>query len=92
LEAKALIYIGNSGGNSKSSKYLEYISWKKPIVGINVETDNEVRKYKYYFDEKDPDLILKLNKIVKIANNFSKEKLLPFEKIIKNKAGNIKDK
>ncbi len=61
--ASALIYIGNSGGDSKSSKYLEYIAMHKPIIGINVEPDNIVRKYKYYIDERDPHLIDKLNNI-----------------------------
>ena len=62
--AQALIYIGNSaGGDSQSSKYLEYIALHKPVIGVNVEADNEVRKYKYYLDEKDPQLPQKLNAI-----------------------------
>ena len=62
-EARALIYIGNTNFVSKSSKYLEYVAWRKPIVGINVEPDNDVRKYKYYFDAQDKDLIGKLNEV-----------------------------
>lgn len=61
--AKALIYIGNKNANSKSSKYLEYIALKKPIIGINVEKDNEVRKYPFYFDESQKNLMEKINSI-----------------------------
>ncbi len=63
LSARALIYIGNSDKNLKSSKYLEYMAWHKPIIGINIEPDNEVRKYKYYLDADDPELIEKLKRI-----------------------------
>lgn len=49
-KAKGFIYIGNNGGNSTSSKFLEYISFKKPIVGINVSELDEVRRYPYYID------------------------------------------
>ena len=62
-KALALIYAGNSGGDCKSSKYLEGIALHKPVIGINVEPDNEVRKYKYYLDADDQKLIEKLNSI-----------------------------
>lgn len=58
-KARGLIYIGNSGGNSTSSKFLEYISLKKPIIGINVSKVDEVRKYPYYIDISD-DICAKL--------------------------------
>lgn len=61
--AQALIYIGNAGGDAQSSKYLEYIALRKPVIGVNVEANNEVRKYKFYLDEKDPQLPQKLNTI-----------------------------
>lgn len=59
--AAALIYVGNRGGNSKSSKYLEFVALKKPIIGIQVETDNEVRNYPFYIDASLPNLIERLN-------------------------------
>ncbi len=60
-QAGALIYIGNTGGNSTSSKYLECIGYRKPIVGIQVAANDPVRKYKYYFDATDKNLIHKLS-------------------------------
>ena len=48
--ATAFIYIGNVNTNSISSKYLEYVVYKKPIIGIQVQQNNEVRKYPYYID------------------------------------------
>ena len=53
INAKGLIYIGNIGGNSVSSKFLEYISYHKPIIGINVNNVDEVRRYPFYFDMSD---------------------------------------
>lgn len=49
-KAKGLIYIGNIGSNQISSKYIDYISLKKPIIGINVEKNNEVRKYPFFIE------------------------------------------
>lgn len=48
--AAGLIYIGNTGIKSVSSKYLEYIGMRKPIIGINVEKVNDVRKYPFFVD------------------------------------------
>ncbi len=62
-EAFAFIYIGNRGIGAKSSKYLEYISFQKPIIGIDVEPDNDVKKYKYYIDISDAQLKNKLDEI-----------------------------
>ena len=77
LSARGLIYIGNSDKNLKSSKYLEYIIWHKPIIGVNVEQDNEVRKYKYYVNENDPKLIEKLKSITQ-AELLAYDPLLDF--------------
>jgi len=62
-KATALIYIGNSNEDVVSSKYLEYISLKKIIVGINVNKNEEVRKYLYYFDYDNEDLIKKIENV-----------------------------
>ena len=62
-KAKALIYIGNTGTKAKSSKYLEYISLHKPIIGINVSDDDEVRKYPFFFDADMKDLIEQIDSI-----------------------------
>ena len=62
-QAGALIYIGNCGGNCRSSKYLECMGYRKPIVGINVSKDDEVRKYKYYWDATDSEWIERISDI-----------------------------
>lgn len=62
-QAGALIYIGNTGGEARSSKYLEYISYRKPVIGIQVAPDDPVRRYKYYLDATDLNLIKKLDAI-----------------------------
>ena len=69
--AKALIYIGNIGGNSTSSKYLEYISLKKPIIGINVSESDEVRKYPYYID-------CEGGRVLELLESIDEEALLEF--------------
>lgn len=56
-QAAALVYIGNLNSKSKSSKYLEYVAMKKPIIGINVERDNEVRRYPFYIDSENVDAL-----------------------------------
>ena len=61
--AKALIYIGNKGTDVVSSKFLEYLSLKKPIIGINVSEKDDVRKYPFYFDSDDDLLCEKIDSI-----------------------------
>ena len=72
VNSDALIYIGNNDKNVISSKYLEYIAMRKIIIGINVGKSEEIRKYPFYFDANDSDLLNKINIIDKKAlNNYN---------------------
>ena len=61
--SKAVIVIGNGSYNSSMpSKFLEAIAYKKTIIGIDINCD-ELKKYPFYFDYKDPCLIEKIDNI-----------------------------
>lgn len=61
--AKAVIVIGNGSHHSfLPSKFLEAIAYKKTIIGIDIDCD-ELKKYPFYFDYKDPYLIKKIEDI-----------------------------
>ena len=64
---KAYIVIGN-GENSKTipSKILEGISYKKPIIGINISKSiDQLNKYPLYFDGDSNDVIQRINNLSK---------------------------
>jgi hypothetical protein len=66
----ALILVGNAGPASANyfpSKIWEYISLKKPIIGINTDNIQELRKYPFYFSSNDPLLFEKLGQITELA-------------------------
>jgi hypothetical protein len=60
--AKALIVIGNKNVNAIPSKVIEALSYKKPIIGINMQESNAfLSKYPFYFDSKDDKLFKKIS-------------------------------
>lgn len=77
FNSKAIIVIGN-GKESKTypSKLIDAISFKKPIIGINLNDD--FIKYPYYFSSNDEKLFEKINLIdINELNNVDLYKLFP---------------
>lgn len=62
-KAKAIICIGNENMAFQPSKYLEAIGMRKPIVGIHIPMQSELRKYPFFVDADEQDWIEKLNGI-----------------------------
>ena len=62
--AKAIIVIGN-GKDSKTypSKLIDAVSYKKPIIGINI--DNGLIKYPFFYSSDDTKLFEKINSLKK---------------------------
>ncbi len=63
--AKAIIVIGNAkDSKTYPSKLIGAISYRKPIIGINI--DNDLIKYPYFYSSDDTKLFEKINALKKL--------------------------